>query len=83
MSIRYTPDPVPNDSENIPSYLKKEFNKMSEVVGNIADGHYDVTNVAPSKPRQGDVRFADGTNWNPTSGGEGLYVYLAGGWSKL
>jgi len=56
---------------------------MSEVVGNIADGHYDVTNVAPSKPRQGDVRFADGTNWNPTSGGEGLYVYLAGGWSKL
>lgn len=56
---------------------------MSEVITNIADGNYDVTYVAPAKPRQGDIRFADGTDWNPGSG-EGLYIYLsAGSWSKL
>ena len=47
------------------------------------------TNVAPgdearkSKPRQGDIRYADGVNWNPGGTGEGIYAYLSTGWSKL
>ena len=44
---------------------------------------FDVSNVVPSKPRAGDVRYADGSNWNPGSG-QGLYIYLStGAWSKL
>ena len=32
----------------------------------------------------GDIRYADGSNWNPGSTGEGVYIYLStGAWSKL
>jgi hypothetical protein len=57
---------------------------MSGIINNIADGHFDVSNVAPDKPRTGDIRYADGSNWNPGSTGEGVYIYLStGAWSKL
>ena len=51
------------------------------------------TNVAPgdearkAKPRQGDIRYADGVNWNPGGTGEGIYAYLNNSgspdWTKL
>ena len=83
MSIRYTKAPVPSSSEELSSYLQSELSKISEVISNIADGHIEVSNVAIAKPRAGDVRYADGTNWNPGSG-EGVYIYLStGAWSKL
>jgi hypothetical protein len=57
---------------------------MSRIINNIADGHFDVSNAAPDKPRTGDIRYADGSNWNPGSTGEGVYIYLStGAWSKL
>jgi hypothetical protein len=83
MSIRYTKSPVPVNPEDISGYLQSELDKLSGIISNIADGHFDTSNVAPSKPRAGDIRYADGTNWNPGSG-EGVYVYLStGAWSKL
>ena len=82
--IRYTPAPVPDKTEDIPTYLRQEFDRMSATINNIADGHFDVSNVAPDKPRTGDIRYADGSNWNPGSTGEGVYIYLStGAWSKL
>jgi hypothetical protein len=82
--IRYTPAPVPDKTEDIPAYLRQEFDRMSSIINNIADGHFDVSNVEPSKPRVGDIRYADGSNWNPGSTGEGVYIYLStGAWSKL
>ena len=65
MSIRYTKSPVPSNPEDIPAYLQSELDKISAIVSNIAEGHFDESNVVPSKPRAGDVRYADGTNWNP------------------
>ena len=83
MSIRYTKAPVPSTPEELSSYLQAELNKLSIAINNIADGHFDTSNVAITKPRAGDVRYADGSNWNPGSG-EGLYIYLStGAWSKL
>ena len=83
MSIRYTKSPVPANPEDISGYLQSELDKLSGIISNIADGHFDVSNVVPAKPRAGDIRYADGTNWNPGSG-EGVYVYLStGAWSKL
>jgi len=82
--IRYAPSPVPDSAEDIPAYLRQEFDRMSFIINNIADGHFDVSNVEPSKPRTGDIRYADGSNWNPGSTGEGVYIYLStGAWSKL
>lgn len=83
MSIKYAKSPVPSDPKDLASYLQAELDRISAVVNNIADGHYDESNAVPLKPRAGDVRYADGTNWNPGSG-EGLYLYLStGAWSKL
>ena len=82
--IRYEPAPVPDNPEDIPAYLRQDFTRISDVINNIADGHFDVSNVELSKPRTGDIRHADGSNWNPGSTGEGVYIYLStGAWSKL
>ena len=71
MSIRYAKSPVPSNPEDIPAYLQSELDKISAVIANIAEGHFDVSNVEPTKKRAGDVRYADGSDWNPGSG-EGL-----------
>lgn len=39
-------------------------------------------NVAPAKPRDGMVVYADGTNWNPGAGA-GVYVYRGAAWHLL
>ncbi len=84
MSIKYSKLPVPSKAEDIPSYLQTELDRISAIISNLADGHFDVSNVAPDKPRTGDIRYADGSNWNPGSTGEGVYIYLStGAWSKL
>jgi len=38
--------------------------------------------VAPSKPQEGMVILADGTDWNPGSGA-GFYGYYGSSWVKL
>ena len=43
----------------------------------------EVKNVAPSRIKQGDIVYADGSNFNPGSG-EGIYFRnAAGSWVKL
>jgi len=74
MSTRYTPSNVPANAEDLPTYLQKELDRLSSIISNIADGHFDVVHVAPERPREGDIRFADGTNWNPGNG-KGFYYY--------
>lgn len=39
-------------------------------------------NTAPTRAFEGDIRLADGTNWNPGSGA-GIYAYISGAWTKL
>jgi len=41
------------------------------------------TNVAPFRALEGEIRNADGTNWNPGGTGAGLYQWLSGAWVKL
>jgi len=40
------------------------------------------TQVAPTKVFDGLIYFADGVNWNPSSGA-GVYCYHSGQWNKL
>lgn len=63
--------------------LVEEMRRLADVVERQADLlRLAQTNVAPAKPRAGDVRYADGTNWNPGSGA-GIYAYFGGAWNKL
>ena len=83
MSIKYSKAPVPSSPEDLSAYLQSELDRISAVINNIAEGHFDASFVEPTKLRAGDIKYADGTSWNPGSG-EGLYIYFSNGnWSKL
>ena len=82
---RWTPNPAPLNNEQLSDYLFHELNRLSDVIFNLDVMRLEETNVVPNKPRDGDIRYADGTNWNPGSG-QGIYVYIDDGtpaWEKL
>ena len=82
---RWAPNPAPVNPEELPDYLFDELNRLGDIVFNLDTFRLEVTNIplGPPKPRDGDIRYADGTNWNPGSGGEGIYAYFNGTWNKL
>jgi hypothetical protein len=83
---RWSPNPAPVRPEELPDYLFRELNRLGDILFNIDTFRLEETNVDPSdndgKPRNGDIRYADGTNWNPGSG-EGIYAYTNDAWAKL
>lgn len=80
---RYKPSAKPSSVESLLPHVIKELDRISEAINSLADGYLEVQNAAPIRPRQGYIRYADGTNWNPGSG-EGIYFYnAAGSWVKL
>lgn len=78
-SAQYTPGQVPTDPADLPRFLREEFDKLAAAISTLAAGHLDKTYVAPAKPRDGDLRYADGTSWNP-GGGKGLYMHDGTAW---
>jgi hypothetical protein len=81
-AIAYSPGQVPEDNNELRRFLAYELNKIQTSIAALALGHIDKTHVAPVKPREGDIRFADGTNWNPGSG-KGIYFYDGTVWKLL
>ena len=82
--LRFDPSTCPAEIESIPKFIDSMLLEIRTVLDLVRDGHLDVSNVVPSNPQQGDIRYADGSNWNPESGGEGIYFYNAAGtWTKL
>lgn len=81
-TIFYQPGIVPSDFKDFPRFWAEESLKIQNAINALIAGHLDETNVAPTKPRTGDIRLADGTNWNPGSGA-GFYGYYGGAWVKL
>ena len=82
---RRAPNPAPVNPEDLPDYLFNELNRLGDILFNLDTFRLEPTNVAPTKPRDGDIRYADGTNWNPGSG-QGIYAYIDDGspaWEKL
>jgi len=82
---RWSPNPAPVNPEDLPDYLFSELNRLGDILFNLDTFRLEPTNVAPTKPRDGDIRYADGTNWNPGSG-QGIYAYIDDGspaWEKL
>jgi len=78
----YAPGIVPDKPEDLQRFLQDELTKLSAVVQALALGQLDKTYVAPLKPREGMIRLADGTQWNPGSG-QGVYCYYNGAWRLL
>lgn len=82
-TVFYAHGDVPSKPEALTRFISDELTKIGTAISGLAEGHLDVTHVAPEKPRDGDIRLADGTNWNPTAGGQGFYGYYNSAWHKL
>jgi hypothetical protein len=81
--LRFEPTLCPTSIEDLPTFIDNMFLEIRAVIEVVRDGHLDVSNTAPINPQQGDIRYADGTNWNPGAG-EGIYFRnAAGAWVKL
>ena len=80
---RYEPGPLPPNVKDLGVYIITELNRLGGIMFNQSVMRLEQSNVAPDKPRIGDIRYADGTNWDPGSG-EGIYFRnSAGNWVKL
>jgi hypothetical protein len=78
--------PVPyhgkGDAKSLQEWVERELTQIARTFQSFTQTQLEVLNVAPSKPREGMVVFADGTNWNPGSG-RGFYGYRSGSWRKM
>ena len=80
---KYVPNLVPANPEDLPRYIFEEFLKLQGALQENPTTFIEVKNVAPDRIKQGDIVYADGTNFNPGSG-EGIYFRnAAGSWVKL
>ena len=80
----YEPGPLPLEPQDLGIYVVTELKRLADIVLNQAYFRLERTHVAPTKPRGGDVRYADGSNWDPGSG-EGIYFFKESttAWVKL
>lgn len=81
-SAFYAPGYPPTDAAEMRRFVLEELQKIAGAITALAAGHLDKTYAAPAKPRDGDVRLADGTQWNPGSG-VGVYAYYGAAWHFL
>jgi len=83
-TIFYAPSEPPSNAAEVQRFLREELQKISYAITALAAGHLDKTTVAPAKPRDGDIRYADGVNWKPNStGAAGIYYFNGTSWIKL
>jgi hypothetical protein len=79
----YTPKFPPQNAEGLAQYVFDELQAIAQSQSDTMDFiQLNTLNAAPTKPRNGMVVLADGTNWNPGSGA-GYYGYRGGSWRKL
>lgn len=81
-TVFYHPEPVPSDIKELAAYIERNNQAIEIAINLLAAGHLDETFVAPTKPRNGDIRYFDGTSYNPGSG-RGVYVYKGSSWVLL
>lgn len=79
----YRPRNVPPDAKELPRFLDQELRNIETAqYGPFPFVRLEVLHAAPSKVFDGLMVLADGTDWNPGSGG-GVYCYRAGAWRFL
>lgn len=74
---------MPEDAAMMPNFLRQELIGIKQALEQGADALYLTTLYkSPAKLREGMLILADGTQFNPGSGG-GVYVYRAGAFRFL
>jgi microcystin-dependent protein len=79
----YTPQTVSGDDhDEVAASVDRELSRLSTALSFGLAQNLPVLSVAPTKPRDGNIALADGTNWNPGAG-PGIYYYYLGVWHPL
>lgn len=81
-SAYYSPGLPPQNAAEMQRFVLEELQKVSAAITALAVGHLDKSNAAPVKPRDGDLRYCDGTSWALASG-VGIYYYNGTSWVFL
>jgi len=76
----YTPNPI--TKSDLDRQVDDELRKISTAINQPLFEYIELKklNIAPSKPRDGRIYYADGTNWDPLSlsGGNAYFVWYTG-----
>ena len=78
----YQPGSIPENPEYLGEFLIRELKKLGDIVYNVSNLRLEEFHDEPDKPINGDIRYADGSDWNP-GGGAGIYAYIGSSWTKL
>ena len=80
----YSPREPPNmeDLDDVITWVTDELRAIAGELRETIELELRLRGAAPTKPREGMIVAADGTNWNP-GGGKGIYAYLGTAWVKL
>lgn len=70
------------DLDDLRLYVDEELTRLSKELAETTALENRPISVAPTRPREGMIVFADGTNWDPGNGA-GSYEYIAGLWRPL
>ena len=83
-SAFYAPGVAPTEPDAFRRFMEDELRKIAGVLNLLAAGHVDKVNAAPIKPREGDVRLADGVSWKPNgTGAAGVWCFYNNTWNFL
>jgi hypothetical protein len=81
-AYRYAPGIAPTELLPLVTFIMTELYNIKSALDSVADGHLDKVYLPPTKPAIGDIRYADGSTWNPGSG-QGIYYYNGSIWKLL
>lgn len=64
-------------------YMLRQLRGLADSIAGLSEGENEVATKAPPRPREGMLRYADGTAWNPASVGKGPVVHDGANWLPL
>lgn len=80
---RYTAKPLPADLEpRLRGYLSDELRRIGDAAAVSSNVTLTTRAAAPERIADGQLVYADGTNWDPGNG-EGFYARIGGSWTYL
>ncbi len=80
----YSPKQPPGTEvlKDLADWAIDEFREVEKGFQDLDQIRLIKTHVEPSKKRDGDIVYADGSDWDPGAG-EGIYQYYGGTWNKM
>jgi hypothetical protein len=73
---------MPADPATQSTYFMREIRRLQSTIDDLHKAANQATDEAPLVPLNGMIRYAKGA-WASALGGEGLYVYKAGVWTRI